>query len=228
MRLRQANEIGLKRMKLVRLSSWGIVLVLLAFLAVGSQPHTAKNPDRALEARPAPAKADAEPVSAEEWKKIGEWLDQRKCALRWKFVDNLPEGRTKETAKQLIAARYRQIDRLKDGPFKTALIDQVRAQDEIFGLQIKYHRAPKSGEALTAMREAVGRLIDAEIAEKNARVSRLQTEAAEWKQKKNQPNFMNNLAQRYLNRENPRGVHSPGESGSPGSDAAETESSSPE
>jgi hypothetical protein len=215
-------------MKLVRLSSWGIVLVLLAFLAVGPRPHAAKNPDKALEGRPAAGKADAEPVRPEEWKKIGEWLSQRKCALRWKFVDNLPDGPTKETAKKLIAARYRQIDRLKDGPFKTALIDQVRAQDEIFGLQIKYHRAPKSGEALTAMKQAVGRLIDAEIAEKTARADRLTTEANEWRQKKSQPNFMNGLAQRYLNRENPRGVRSPGETGSPGSDAAETESSSPE
>jgi hypothetical protein len=215
-------------MKLVKLSSWGIVLVLLAFLAVGSRPHAAKNPDKALDGRPAPSKADAGPVGDEEWKRIGDWLAERKCALRWKFVDNLPAGPTKETAKQLIAARYRQIDRLKDGPFKAALIDQVRAQDEIFGLQIKYHRAPKSGEALAAMKEAVGRLIDAEVAEKYARANRLQTEATEWKQKKSQPAFMNNLAQRYLNRENPRGVHSPGETGSPGSDVPETESSSPE
>lgn len=216
-------------MKLVRLSSWGILLALVAFLALGSQPHAAKNPEKGLDGRPAPNKVDAGPVGDEEWSKIGDWLKQQHCARRWKFVDEqLPKGPTKEIAKQLIAARYRQIERLKDVALKNALIDQVRAQDDIFDLQITYRGTPKSSEGLTKMKAAVGRLIDAEAAEKTARADRLKIEANEWKQRKNNPEFMNNLATRYLERKNPRAIHSPGESGSPGNDSAETEPSNPE
>jgi hypothetical protein len=201
-------------MKLIRLSSWGIGLALVAFFAMTSHPHFAKNLEKELQGRPAPSKGDAEPVGSEEWVKIGKWMEAHSCALRYQFIDGLPEGHTKETAKQLIAARYRQINRL-NGEAQAALIKQVQAQDQIFGIQIKYRRTPKSPEAVSAMRDAVANLIDAQVAERGVRLKHLQIEINQLQQDRKQPEVIDKLARNFLNRAtNPRALHSPGELGS--------------
>jgi hypothetical protein len=209
-------------MKWVRLSSWGIGAAALAFLAITPAPHAGKNPEKLLE-RPAPSKTDSEPVGADEWEKLGAWMETNKCARRYQFVNRLPDGPLKDHAKQLMAERFRQIDRIKDPALKLAVIGEVQAQDQIFGVQIDYRRPDrKSAQAIGAMRKAVENLIDAEMAEKSARAARLQTEVQTLREKKKQPEFVENLVKNYLNRAaNPRALRSPGEL-SPGSSPGDT------
>ena len=199
-------------MKWVRLSSCGIVAAMLAFLATASTPHAAKNPEKSIDGRGAAAKPDSQPVGTDDWEKLGTWMKNNKCLRRYLFVDHLPEGPLKEHAKQLITDRIRQIDRIKDPALKAAVIAEVRAQDQIFGVQIDYRRAERrSALAIGAMRKAVENLIEAELAEKTLRIARLQADLRSLQEKQKQPEFLDNLIMSYLNRAaNPHSLRSPG------------------
>jgi hypothetical protein len=217
-------------MKWVRLSSWGIGAAMLAFFAIASTPHAARNLEKFIAGRGAQSRVDSEAVSDNEWEKLGAWMETNKCARRYQFINRLPDGPQKDHVKQLMAERFRQIDRIRDPALKSAVVAEAQAQDQIFGVQIDYRRPDrKSVQAIGAMRKAVENLIDAEMAEKSIRAARLQTEVQTLREKKKQPEFVDNLAKNYLNRAaNPHALRSPGEPGpgsSSGSDAEQTDAS---
>lgn len=202
-------------MKWVRLSSCGIFVAVLAFLATASVPRAAKNPDKPFDGHSPAAKADSQPIGPDEWAKLGNWMKTNACRRRYLFVDRLPEGPLKDHAKQLIIDRFRQIDRMKDPALKAAVIAEVQAQDQIFGVQIDYrHAERKSNQAIGEMRKAVENLIDAEVTEKTLRIARLQADLHSLQEKQKQPEFVDNLIKSYLKRAaSPHSIPSPGSLG---------------
>lgn len=207
-------------MKLVRLSSWGLCAVLLAFFVTAATPrHGTLSLAKPFEGRP---NASTQPVSSDQWAKVGEWMRANNCGRRYDFVDGMRDGPKKEKAKELITERFRQIDRIKDPDVRNAVIQQLQAQDQIFALQIQYRRNRKGGKPLAEMKAAVEKLIDATVAERNARAAHLHAEAEQMAQKRKNPEFITREALSYFNTaEKPRPFHSSGEHGS-GGDATES------
>lgn len=203
-------------MKLVRLSSWGMCAVVLAFFVTASKcPRPSEFLAKPFDARP---NASTQPVTSEEWRKVGDWMKANNCARRYEFVDHLPDSPFKEHAEQLMADRIRMIERVKYADLRNALVNQVQAQDQIFALQIEYRRNRRGEKPVVEMKKAVERLIDAEVAERNARADHLHADAVQLLQKKNDPVFIARQAQSYFNSaDRPRALRSPGELGT-GSD----------
>lgn len=205
-------------MKLVRLSSWGMCAVVLAFFVTASTPPRAgQSFAKPVDGRPS---ATTQPVIPEEWAAIGKWMSDHHCEARYNFIDGLQDRPLKEKAEKLIAERFRMIERQKDSEVRDAMIAELQAQDRIFALQIEYRRSRKHeklGEkAMGEMKTAVANLID-------ARVTHLEAEAKQLQRRKNDPQFIAHQAQSYLNNAEPRQLRSQGElgvgSGSESSDA---------
>jgi hypothetical protein len=124
---------------------------------------------------------DTSPPTIEEWAKVQAWMKEN-CRNRFDFFQAMSDKNAqKERAKQLIVERYRQIDRVAFPRLKEAMVQEARAQDKIFGAQVKLrlarkHDEPSKEKARADLRDAVGNLIDAELAVKHARIARLQDE----------------------------------------------------
>jgi hypothetical protein len=179
-------------MRFIRLVALGLCAVPLAFASESARTHLAARPNltKPLD-RPVPGPHDSSPVTPEEWVKIEAWMRQN-CPNRLLFFNRMSDtDGQKEHAKQLIAERYRQIEHIAYKPLQDAMVSEAQAQDQIFGAQIKLraarrgHEGPEKLEAKNELRKAVGNLIDAEVAEKGARVSHLQGEIAHLKNNKN-------------------------------------------
>jgi hypothetical protein len=103
------------------------------------------------------------------------------CPNRIGFVERMADGQgQKDHAKLLMAEQYRQIKRTNYKPLQDALVQQAQAQDLIFGAQVKLreaHRGTLQHEvARKEVRNAVGKLFDAEVMERSAKVGRLEAE----------------------------------------------------
>jgi hypothetical protein len=131
----------------------------------------------------APAVHEPQPVTEQEWvEKVLPWM--RKVRPNQAAVlDNMPDGTRKEQAKQLVANQYRDINRILDPTLKKARLNEIAAQDELFGAQVKFNaarrsglRGPKLDEARGAVQTAVEHVFDAQIADRQARINRLQSE----------------------------------------------------
>lgn len=201
-------------MKLVRLSSWGMCAVVLAFFVTASTPpRGTQSVARPLDGRP---NASTQPVAHDEWARIGEWMRANHCAVRYESVDHLPDSPVKEHLELLIAERFHMIERVKDSDIRKALIEQVQAQDRIFALQIAYRRNRKGAKPIAEMKSAVQDLLHAEAAERNARAARLRSEADQLQAKANDPTFITHVAQAYINTaDKARALRPPGEPGPP-------------
>jgi hypothetical protein len=167
--------------------------VVLAFFATASAPHKAESLAKPGDARP---NASTQPATTDEWERVGNWLSENQCDQRYQFVKNLPEGPVKKKARDLLITRVHQIEQIKDPARKKAVIDELRAQDQIFALQIRYRFSKSSPEAADAMRKAVANLIDAQIAERQAQLDRINDEMNELKKRRE---HVDGIAQGYLN-----------------------------
>jgi hypothetical protein len=196
-------------MKLIRLSSWGMCAVVLAFLITASPPHK-----MATLAKPGDGRANAttQPAPTDEWERVGQWLKDNQCDRRYQFVKNMREGPVKDNARGLLIRRVRQIEQIKDLDRKKAFIAELRAQDQIFAVQIRYRFSNASVEATDAMRKAVASLVEAQIAERQVQLDRINAEMAELKQRE-QPDHLDAIAQSYLHQAQIRRhlLHPPGQ-----------------
>lgn len=215
---------GTIKMKLAQISAWGTGAAVLALLAAASVTRKANTLAKPGDTRP---NATTQPVGADEWAKVGQWLKDNQCDQRYQFIDDrLPAGR-RQMAKELLIRRVHLIQMIRDPDRKEAVIHELQAEDQIFSAQIAYRIKP-STEAAEDVKQAVAHLLEAQLAEKTVQLKRLQTELIrvqteikDLKDKK-QPDRLEQIAHGYLNQAQirPRVLHPPGEVGAEG----ETES----
>lgn len=205
-------------MKLVRLSSWGMCAVVLALLVIAStRPKASQSLAAPFQGR---AAASTQPVNPEEWAKVGDWMRANNCARRYEFINNRLPGPFKARAEQLITERFRNIQRVMDPDLHKALVAELQAQDQIFWLQIEYRWNRRQREKpMAEMKAAVEKLIDAQVAERNARLAHLQTEVNDLLKRKNSAQYITQQAMNYFkNAEAQRQLRSRGELGAENSD----------
>lgn len=192
---------GTKKMKLARMSSWGTGAAVLALLTAALVTRKADTLAKPGDGRP---NATTQPVSADDWKKVGQWLKDNHCDQRYQFIDDrLPQGRRLK-AERLLINRVNQIQQIKDPDRKKAVIAELQAEDQIFAAQIAYRNNPSSETAANDVKQAVANLVDAQLAERNvqlnrlkAEVKRLQSEVDDLAEKKQ--DRINQIARGYLN-----------------------------
>ncbi|HSU65896.1 MAG TPA: hypothetical protein VLJ39_03405 [Tepidisphaeraceae bacterium] len=170
-------------MRNIRLFACLVLAGALLVLSVGrpavSGAPGRPNPERELENKPLKT---AQPVSDAEWSEIEKWMATN-CPNQLNFMKELNDKNgQQEHARHLIAQRYRAWNRAADAATKDAMLAQVRANDEIFGYQILFKQVKadrnRRHEVREKLRTAVRHLIDAQLAEKNARIAKLQQEVA--------------------------------------------------
>lgn len=213
-------------MRFFRPAVLGVCTVALALAAGRAGHHVVA---LAADGKSAPAARDPQAVTPQEWVEIIQWMQQVRPA-QYKVLNAMGDGPQKEKAKQLIAEKYRQIKRINYAPLRDAVIAEARAQDDLFGAELKFRIAKRSGvranrldEARAEVQAAVANLFDAQIAEKRVRVDRLQNEID--RMQKNKTTYVANWTNGITNQ--PRTSSdaikvappetSPGDSDSPGS-----------
>lgn len=174
-------------MRFVSLTILGACLLVLAVAGNGLRSRPAK-PVADLKA--APAVRDSQAVTDKEWVEILPWVRQVR-PNQAAVLDNMSEGPQKEQAKQLVANQYREIKRIAYPQLQKARVDEIKAQDELFGAQVKFRVARRNGarggkldEARGAVQTAVEHLFDSQIAERQVRIDRLQTEITQLEKNK--------------------------------------------
>lgn len=166
-------------MKVIRLAMLGLCVLVLAFAGRGLMPHTAKP---VADGKAAPAAREVQGVPEKEWVEVLPWMRKHR-PNQAAVLDNMPEGQQKEQAKQLVANQYHEINRILDPKLQAARLNEIAAQDELFGAQLKFRAARRAGlrgakldEARGAVQTAVEHMFDSQIAEKEVRIDRLQAE----------------------------------------------------
>jgi len=146
-------------------------------------------------------------VSPEEWTEIEGWMKVN-CPNRLNVLGKLGDAQgQKEHAKQLMAEQYRQIKRTSYKPLQDALVQQAQAQDLIFEAQLKLREARREKEspakqiAKLQLKAAVGKLFDAEVQEKSARVGHLELEIDHMR--KNRTTMVDDWTKREMKRVDP-------------------------
>ncbi|HEY2587587.1 MAG TPA: hypothetical protein VGI81_17710 [Tepidisphaeraceae bacterium] len=138
-----------------------------------------------------PTAHDPQAVTDEEWAThVWPWMlsvRPNQAAV----LDKMPQGLQRDQAKQLVARQYREIKSIPLPALQKARTDQIKAQDELFGAQVKFRearraglRGPKLDEARGAVQTAVEHLFDAQIAERQVRIDRLQAEITQLEKNK--------------------------------------------
>ena len=205
-----------------------VVGLCVVFLALAGGSLRSSNVDQAGPSKELGARAflhgDSQSVSPEEWSEIEAWMKVN-CPNRVNFLGQLGEGQgMKEHAKQLMADQYRQIKHTTYKPLQDALVQQAQAQDLIFGAQVKLrearreHEKPQRDAAKATLRTAVGKLFDAAVQERSARVGRLELEIDNMR--KNRTSLIDEWTRGMISK---AGVSVPGS----GSTVPDPESSSP-
>ena len=167
-------------MRLLRLVMLGVCLVVLAFADAGLRPRLAK-PGADAKA-PAPA---AQSLSPQEWRDIAEAMRPVRPE-QFKVLDKMSGGPQRDKARQLIADQYRRFMSV-DPALREALVDEAKAQDHLFGAQLRLRNLKRVSrgarldeeafaEAKAGVQQAVATLFDTEIAEKKVRIARLRSE----------------------------------------------------
>jgi hypothetical protein len=158
----------------------GMCVLVLAVAGSGLGSHLVKP---AADAKAAPAARDVQGVTEKEWvETILPWM-RKVRPNQANVLDNMPEGSQKEKARQLVAEQYRDLMRIGNGAMQKARLDEIKAQDDLFGAQIKFRAARRSGlrgpkleEARVQVQVAVERVFDALIAKKKVQLDRIQSE----------------------------------------------------
>lgn len=205
-------------MKVIRLAMLGLCVLVLAFAGRALTVHSAKP---VADGKAAPSGRDAQGVSDREWVEILRWMRKYRHNQAAVF-DNMPDGSQKEQVKQLVANQYREIQRIPFDQLQKARLNEITAQDELFGAQLRFHaarrnsgRGAKLDEARGAVHTAVEHVFDAQIAEKQVRIDRLQAEIKLLEN--NKSTTVDRWARQAMNEgrgtmnASPRPLHSPGE-----------------
>lgn len=182
------GQFPMKAFRVVACAAVCVAILVAADLRRGSVAAAPRpNPEKELEGggavHPGP------PITDAEWSEIAKWMAEN-CPNQMTFVQKLEDtkGGPKEHARQLIAERYRAWKRAADPAMAKAMLAQIRAHDQIFGIQIKYREArgdrPLRMKLRQEMRAAVAELIEAQLDEKSARIAKLKDDVDRMKSNK--------------------------------------------
>lgn len=196
-------------MRLLRLVAVGACLFVLAFAGAGLRTRLAKP---GADAKAPAATRDPQALSPQEWRDISEAMRPIRPE-QFKVLDNMSEGPQKEKARQLIADQYRRFKSVAD-PLREALVNEAKAQDQLFGAQLRLRNLKRVSrgarldeeafaEAKAGVQQAVATLFDTEIAEKKVRIARLRSEVDRLQKdvdhmEKNKPTVVDNWTNRLI------------------------------
>lgn len=171
-------------MKLRRVVAWLLCSAPMVLAADSSAPPGSTRPDTA--ARQAEVGSNDEtassPAQDREWQRVERWM-QEHCPHRVAFLELMPLPSRREQARRMMIDRYNQIQRVQFPPLREAFIQELEAQDQIFGAQLAMRRAMRRRDpamqstADADLRAAVGRLFDAQQARRRARIDQLAQES---------------------------------------------------
>jgi hypothetical protein len=209
-------------MKIIRLVVWCICAAPLVISAQELHPRLGAKAN--LPPQPDGRTTHAPSITAAEWSDVEKWMREN-CPNRLEFLNRMSDKpELQQRAKQLIAERYRVLTHTGYQPLHDSLVLEAQVQDQIFGAQIKFREAPHRSErrkqARLELQAAVGKLVDAEMQVRNARIGRLQGEVK--KLQENKPELVRQWTMNML-----RAIHDPGSTdGAGGDDATISEPSS--
>jgi hypothetical protein len=129
--------------------------------------------------------ADADSVTPSDddakWEQVQAWMLQH-CPHRMQFLQRMPANPRLSTARAMMIRRYYQIQRVPYPPMRRAMINELEAQDQIFGAQLalrvarRNHNPMGEAKAEAELHAAVTRLFDGQLEIKRVQVRRHQDE----------------------------------------------------
>ena len=172
-------------MKSIRVISWVLCAAPIALAANGGAnpamrlaADRATSDNRGSSGSGAGLRAQRGNLSDADLKLIQEWMAQH-CRNRLSAFARLSPNEQQQGL-QLVLQHYRQIQQVNFAPLRKAMIEQVEAEDLVFGAQIQARQAKGDPEKLAVARDnlhiAVEALVKAEINQRQVRIDRLQKE----------------------------------------------------
>lgn len=170
-------------MKLSRVVAWmlcGTPLLMAADSPLARRTQRPDPPPRISSPKPADGDADAATGDETKWEQVQVWM-ARHCPNRMQFLERRMSINPRlEQARKLMIRRYDQIQNVRYAPMQNALINELEAQDQIFGGQIELRRSrgdrAAEAKAEADLHAAVTRLFDGRLAIKRIQIKRHQDE----------------------------------------------------
>ena len=188
----------------IRSAAW--ILCIAPLFALGQD--AGRGSDTRHEGSPPPEVRNGRPPHGNfarhehEWAEVQSWMEKH-SRNRLNFLQHMPEGRA-QRAKQIAIEKYEQIVRAQFPALQVAMTREVEAEDGVFGamIELKQARTAKDAKAennaKAKVKGQVQSLFTARLAEKKARIERLQKEVEF--QQKNETQLVTRWTEKMLER----------------------------